>query len=814
MKKFLILFLCFSILQTTAFAYYGAESDILPPDEPIDVPYNITYFFFTNSLFKTDSLHDLERLLDLSYQSKKRTIDIFPNQEIWDDTLSMITDFTNNHTNQCTKSATITEYDTYIHVFIPWTVYDYDTLEVLSSAEDVYEAVKECKTHPRYDKIYRIADGYLSYDTWRESRLDTVIADVQEKYGEDITKYLLHSTYFHDYNDYYTEYIYVSIGVKSHLKQKRIDEGKEAYERYNRILKNNVLIPITDDMTELEKIAVIQDSVVLTLKKYRVTNILNDEVTFSLGIGQCMHHADVFKALCDAYGIECMVANGMVDWYKDGEGHAWNCVKYNGNWYMYEPQNAGKTDRYDLTIDNLGAYLTDVETFKSRGYSWDEEEYPECTGEKVSKTEEEQLFYLTDLPKTVKKYEMFEPYYAPDPVAGKNHRIFYYIYFDPTIGKLYAVDSTLSSDQFTKDENDKWVHKEFIYEIPSEIDGVKVKSIDKNFCKYISDNDAPSGRTMYGSDTLIIPDGIYLEDNSLGEYGCGKLIIGDNVTAGYSAMPRADKIESIGENFLYKGDYRSISDSVGEAEIEYVDKYGLDGIIFHYSEEPIVSNYSCTHLYYGGYAHNIVDRAPDKTFCIDQDAVYVDPRLNRLNRKYIVPWDNPNYTAVDGVLYSKDMTKLISVPIGMEEIEIPETVKEIGEYAFSYCNALERIIIPKSVETFGNRAFYHITKLKEVIFEGEIPDAFEPKLCDEFDLFSMENSNKILLDYEIDGLYINILNAPANSRTFAVFYGADGNIAEVIEGTYIKIPPYAKNYELYSWDENMKPLSFKEQGEL
>lgn len=814
MKKLLILFLCFTILQTTAFAYYGAETDILPPDEPIDVPYNITYFFFTSYDFKADSLHDLERLLDLTYQTKKRELLIYLNDEIWDDALSMITDFTDNHIDECTESATVTENDTSVYVRIPWTVYDYDTLEVLSNAEDVYDAVKECKTHPRYDKIYRIDDNYLSYGTWRESRLGTVIADVQEKYGDDITKYLLHSTYSHDYEDYYTEYIYVSIGTRSHLKQEQIDEEKEAYERYNRILKNNVLIPITDDMTELEKLAVIQDSVLLTLKKYRVTNILNDEATFSLGVGQCMHHADVFKALCDAYGIECMVANGLVDWYKDGEGHDWNCVKYNGKWYMYEPQNAGKTDRLNLTIDNLGAYLTDVETFKSRGYSWDEEEYPECTGEKVSKTEEELLFYLTDLPKTVKKYEMFEPYEFHDPVAGKTHIIFCYVYFDPTTGKLYAVDSTLGSEYIEKNENDIWVHKEFIYEIPSEIDGVKVKSIDENFCRYISDNGAWGGRTMYGSDTLIIPDDIYLEDNSLGEYGCSKLIIGDNVTVGYSAMPDADKIEYIGENFLYKGDYKFFSDSVGDTEIEYVDEYGLDGIVFHYSEEPIISNYSCTHAYYGGYAHNIVDRAPDKVFCVDQDAVYVDPRLNRLNRKYIVPWENPNYTAVDGVLYNKEMTKLISVPIGMEEINIPETVKEIGEYAFSYCNALERIVIPESVETFGKRAFYHITKLKEVIFKGEIPETFEPKSCDEFELFSMENSDKLILDYEIDGLYINIKNAPANSRTFAVFYGEDGNIADVTEGTKIRIPAYAKNYKLYSWDENMKPLSFKEEGNL
>jgi len=55
----------------------------------------------------------------------------------------------------------------------------------------------------------------------------------------------------------------------------------------------------------------------------------------------------------------------------------------------------------------------------------------------------------------------------------------------------------------------------------------------------------------------------------------------------------------------------------------------------------------------------------------------------------------------------------------LEEIEIPSSVIEIGEYAFDYCVNLTRIEIPSSVNVIGEGAFKYCTKLTEI----EIPSS-------------------------------------------------------------------------------------------
>jgi len=67
---------------------------------------------------------------------------------------------------------------------------------------------------------------------------------------------------------------------------------------------------------------------------------------------------------------------------------------------------------------------------------------------------------------------------------------------------------------------------------------------------------------------------------------------------------------------------------------------------------------------------------------------------------------NPNYTSVDGALYDKEKTTLITFPIGREgAYSIPEPVEIIGSFSFCYGN-LNSITIPASVKTIGEYAFY------------------------------------------------------------------------------------------------------------
>lgn len=73
--------------------------------------------------------------------------------------------------------------------------------------------------------------------------------------------------------------------------------------------------------------------------------------------------------------------------------------------------------------------------------------------------------------------------------------------------------------------------------------------------------------------------------------------------------------------------------------------------------------------------------------------------------KINVDQDNTNYSSEDGVLFDKNQTKLIAYPIYHEGTHyvVPESVTEIGEYAFSSVTRLLTLQIPDSVTTIGDK---------------------------------------------------------------------------------------------------------------
>lgn len=77
---------------------------------------------------------------------------------------------------------------------------------------------------------------------------------------------------------------------------------------------------------------------------------------------------------------------------------------------------------------------------------------------------------------------------------------------------------------------------------------------------------------------------------------------------------------------------------------------------------------------------------------------------------------NTKYKAVDGILYTYDMTEILFCPNAKTgKVIIPNTVKRIGDYCFYRCKSLKTIIIPPTVEYIGKYAFYYSSLEKLVI---------------------------------------------------------------------------------------------------
>lgn len=147
---------------------------------------------------------------------------------------------------------------------------------------------------------------------------------------------------------------------------------------------------------------------------------------------------------------------------------------------------------------------------------------------------------------------------------------------------------------------------------------------------------------------------------------------------------------------------------------------------------------------------------PAGTKAIDEDAFtgcsslkefHIPPYTSRIGHshgcnslsEFIVDNQNKHYSTIEGVLYNKDLTKLIWYPMGnrADSLQLPESVNEIGDHAFSeypyptvslpvnikkigrlaFSNSLlEEIVLPDSISTIPYAIFQNSSELKYARF--------------------------------------------------------------------------------------------------
>jgi hypothetical protein len=138
---------------------------------------------------------------------------------------------------------------------------------------------------------------------------------------------------------------------------------------------------------------------------------------------------------------------------------------------------------------------------------------------------------------------------------------------------------------------------------------------------------------------------------------------------------------------------------------------------------------------------------------------------------YFVDPDNPNYSSIDGCIYSKDSKKLFKVPeikescllpeglkcVGsrafcdctkLKELRLPDQLSEIEDFAFYGCWQLEGINLPKKIMSIGKYAFAGCSKmtLSDSVFSSQlyIVDDYAFKDCHSINAVKLSPSIKVL----------------------------------------------------------------------
>lgn len=86
--------------------------------------------------------------------------------------------------------------------------------------------------------------------------------------------------------------------------------------------------------------------------------------------------------------------------------------------------------------------------------------------------------------------------------------------------------------------------------------------------------------------------------------------------------------------------------------------------------------------------------------------------------------ENPNYTSVDGVVFTNDMSNLICYPEGRknESYTIPNEVTNISKYAIENNNNLKEIIVSSSVNNIDENAFINCDNLEKVVIGNNVSE--------------------------------------------------------------------------------------------
>ncbi len=99
-------------------------------------------------------------------------------------------------------------------------------------------------------------------------------------------------------------------------------------------------------------------------------------------------------------------------------------------------------------------------------------------------------------------------------------------------------------------------------------------------------------------------------------------------------------------------------------------------------------------------------------------AIYGNPVVDSCVKK--INSESAMYCVQNGVLYGDNYTRVLSCSQEKVNIQLPQSVTRIEEYAFNRCRQIESIQFPQSLEYIGNYAFGECKSLKKVIMNDSL----------------------------------------------------------------------------------------------
>ena len=338
------------------------------------------------------------------------------------------------------------------------------------------------------------------------------------------------------------------------------------------------------------------------------------------------------------------------------------------------------------------------------------------------------------------------------------------------------------------------------------------------------------GRVFYNCSSLksiVVPDSVEFIDTYT-FYGCTSL---EEMT-----LPFIGKSNTYTHRYLctifgvsnnYEGNATYVPASLKKVTIGKACTL-LEGYAFYKCQtlEEVVIGENVTSIgnsCFGGTKAIKVINIPKNVQSISSTAFYAYNSPLPLEEINVDP-ENAYYSSENGVLYNKDKTTLVRYPCSKEDkiVAIPDTVTEIGENAFQYCQNIESITMNDNVTTLGTSAFYALINLKNITLSNSIKVLPMRCLCACKKLSSLTLPNQLeeignwALD-QCDALKTIIMPATVNKIGEGAFYNTLTSL--VFKGSVKNIQfeenwnKYINNYRIISIANNAKPYGIMVNNE-